>query len=257
MLLAIDAGNTNIVFAVYDGRERRGLWRISTDHRRTADEYAVWLMQLMALEKLRRIDVTAAILTSVVPDVTFHLKRLVERHFSCSPMVVGDPEIDLAIEVRIDNPREAGADRIVNSIGARRVYAPPLIVIDIGTATTFDIVDREGHFAGGIIAPGPHSSLAALNQVAAKLPKVDIVQPGRVIGKGTVEAMQSGMFWGYVGLIEGLVERIAKEFGEPMTVIGTGGLCALFSQASDAFDHLDDDLTIVGLLDIYERNQRR
>lgn len=255
MLLAIDAGNTNIVFAVYDGQKQRGAWRIATDGRRTADEYAVWLIQLMALVKLRPIDITSAILASVVPEASFNLIRLCKVHFNCAPLVVGQPDLDLGIEARIDVPAEAGADRLVNAIGARLKYTPPLIVIDIGTATTFDIVDAEGHFAGGVIAPGPASSLTALHQVAAKLPKVDIVRPARVVGKGTVGAMQSGMFWGYVGLIEGIVDRIKVELDIPVTVIGTGGLCALFAKASDVFDHLDDDLTLLGLREIYRRNR--
>jgi type III pantothenate kinase len=256
MLLAIDAGNTNIVFAVYDGDRRKGSWRISTDHNRTADEYAVWLIQLMAMARLKPRDVTDAILGSVVPAATFHLLRLCQQHFHCKPMVVGDQGLDLGVKALIDSPKEVGADRLLNSVAAHAAYPSPLVVVDFGTATNFDIVDADGNFAGGVIAPGINLSMEALHRAAAKLPKVEVARPERVIGKHTIGAMQSGIFWGYVGLIEGLLARIEAEFGSPMTVIATGGLAPLFSAAIPAIAHVDDDLTLRGLLLVFKRNQR-
>lgn len=193
MLLAIDAGNTNIVFAVLDGDgTSRGQWRISTDTRRTSDEYAVWLIQLMALRGLNPRDVTAAILASVVPGATDHLVRLCAEHFGGPPFEVQSDDPRLGIEVLLANPKEAGADRIVNAISARARYKTPVVVVDIGTATNFDVVDRDGNFRGGIIAPGPQPSVDALQRIAAKLPRVEIERPASVIGNGTIPAMQSG-----------------------------------------------------------------
>ncbi|MFM2043696.1 MAG: hypothetical protein RLY86_2272 [Pseudomonadota bacterium] len=259
MLLAIDAGNTNVVFAVFDGTEKRGQWRISTDGRRTADEYAVWLVSLMAMKRLVPADIDSAILSSVVPSQTPALIKLCEEHFGATPMRVGDPAVKLGLEVKIDNPKEAGADRLVNAVSAVALYPPPLVVIDIGTGTTFDVVDADGNFAGGVIAPGPVLSLDALHRVAAQLPKVDIVKPARAIGRGTIGAMQSGMFWGYTGMIEGILKRIRDELsptGAPkVTVIGTGGLVRLFAEETDLVDHIDGELTLRGLLLIHTRNR--
>lgn len=261
MLLAIDAGNTNVVFAVYDGDQRRGQWRISTDSRRTADEYAVWLVSLMAMKGLERGDIDAAILSSVVPAATYDLIRLCREHFGADPMRVGDPGVDLGIEVRIDNPKEAGADRLLNSLSAVATYGPPLIVVDIGTGTTFDVVDADGAFCGGAIAPGPSLALDALHRVAAQLPKVEILRPEGVIGRGTVAAMQSGMFWGYAGLIEGLLTRISRELSPtgdpPVTVIATGGPSRVFAQATPMIHHVDNELTMRGLLLVHQRNKGR
>lgn len=261
MLLAIDAGNTNVVFAVFDGAEKRAHWRISTDSRRTADEYAVWLISLMGMKGLSPADITDAILSSVVPSQTYALTKLAEEHFGCEPMRVGAPHVDLGIRIKLDNPREAGADRVVNAVSAVAAYPTPLIVIDIGTGTTFDVVDAAGDFLGGVIAPGPALSLDALHKVAAQLPKVDIVRPATAIGRGTVGAMQSGMFWGYTGLIEGILKRIIAELSPdgqtPVTVIGTGGLVRLFAEGSDLIHHIDGDLTLRGLRLIHERNSPR
>jgi len=255
MLLAIDAGNTNIVFALYDGDHQRGVWRCATDCKRTADEYAVWLTQLMALKGVTPDDVTAAILASVVPGATFNLKRLCLDHFGCQPMEVGAPGVTLGAASRINRPWEVGADRLVNAVAAAAYYTAPLIVIDFGTATTFDVVDPDGNYCGGAIAPGINLSLEALHMAAAKLPRVDIIQPGQVIGHDTVSCMQSGVFWGYIGLIEGLVARIKAEFGQPMAVIATGGLAALFAQATPVIEQIDTELTLRGLLLIYQRNR--
>lgn len=255
MLLAIDSGNTNIVFAVYDGDKVRGEWRSSTDTDRTADEFGVWLMQLMTIEGLGQRDINAAIIASVVPAMVFSLKTLCRRYFRCEPLVVGDEGVNLGLDVRLDRPEEVGADRLVNAVAAHERYPGPLIVIDFGTATTFDVIDREGNYCGGAIAPGINLSLEALHMAAAKLPRVAIGRPRTVIGKATVPAMQSGVFWGYVGLIEGLVSRIKAETGEAMTVVATGGLAPLFAEATDAIQHLDSDLTLRGLLEIHRRNK--
>ncbi len=258
MLLAIDAGNTNVVFAVFDGDEKRGQWRISTDSRRTADEYAVWLFSLMAVKGLKPTDIHAAVLSSVVPAATFDLTRLCATHFQCEPMRVGDPGVELGIKVLLDNPKEAGADRLVNSIAAAHSYPPPLVIVDIGTGTTFDVVDKDGNFVGGAIAPGPNLALDALHKVAAQLPKVEIVRPPQVVGKGTVGAMQSGMFWGYTSMIEGLITRISAELSPtgdpPVTVIATGGLARTFAEATPMIHHVDNELTMRGLLSVYKRN---
>ncbi|MDR3518249.1 MAG: type III pantothenate kinase [Azospirillaceae bacterium] len=255
MLLVIDAGNTNVVFAVYDGETARGQWRCATDPRKTGDEYAVWLLQLMAMVNLGARDIGDTIIASVVPDVTFNLKRLCKDHFHNPPLIVGDPGVELGIEVRMDRPQEVGADRLVNAVATVASYSVPAIVIDFGTATTFDVIDASGAYCGGAIAPGIHRSLEALEAAAAKLPRVDIRQPDRVIGKNTVAAMQSGVFWGYIGLIEGLVTRIEQEAQASMTVIGTGGLAVLFARATNRIHHIDGDLTLRGLRLIHQRNK--
>jgi type III pantothenate kinase len=254
MLLAIDSGNTNIVFAVYDGEKVRGEWRSSTRSDRTADEYGVWLSQLMSLEGLKREDIDAAILATVVPANVFTLKTLCRRYFGIEPLVVGEPGVNLGLDIRMDRPEEVGADRLVNAVAAHAMYKGPLIIIDFGTATTFDVVDAEGNYLGGCICPGINLSLEALHMAAAQLPRVAIGRPAQVIGKATVPAMKSGIYWGYMGLIEGLVHRISEEFGGPMTVVATGGLAPLFSEATDAIHHLDQDLTLRGLLEIHLRN---
>ncbi|MDY0883021.1 type III pantothenate kinase [Dongia soli] len=256
MLLAVDCGNTNIVFALYDGETQRGAWRISTDHRRTADEYGVWLTQLMELQGLAPEAVTGAIIASVVPDVIFELKTLIRHYFSCDPLLIGQNGIKLTIPVRLDRPEEVGADRLVNAVAAHHLYTGPLIVIDFGTATTFDVVDADGGYIGGVICPGINLSLEALYMAASKLPGIAITRPQHVIGRSTVPAMQSGIFWGYIGLIEGLVWRIRDEFGTPMKVIGTGGLAPLFKEATSAIEILDGDLTLRGLAMIYAANSK-
>jgi type III pantothenate kinase len=255
MLLAIDAGNTNFVFAVFDGETLRGAWRASTDTKRTADEYAVWLTQLMGLKGLAPADIDACIIASVVPEAVFNLMELARRYFNAKPLVIGEREVALGIGIKLPHPEEVGADRLVNAVAAKEVLTPPFIVIDCGTATTFDIVDTAGDYAGGVIAPGINLSLQALYLAAAKLPRVAIRRPERVIGTGTVTAMQSGIFWGYVGLIEGLIARIRSEYGAPMAVLATGGLAPLFAGATGIIDHVDTELTLTGLRLIHARNQ--
>ena len=254
MLLAIDVGNTNTKFAVYDGQDWRGQWRSSTDAKRTADDYAPWLAQLLAFQNLTLNDLTACVISTVVPQALFNLRNLARRYVGVEPLVIGEPGTHLAIPLRIDNPREAGADRLVNAIGAYIVYGGPAVIIDSGTATTFDVIGDDGGFEGGVISPGINLSLQALHDAAARLPRVEIRDPGVVVGKNTVAAMQSGIFWGYVELIDGLIGRIRAEYGKPMKIIATGGVASLFEGASRAIDIFDQDLTSRGLLEIYRRN---
>jgi type III pantothenate kinase len=253
MLLAIEQGNTNTLFAVHDGSEWVAQWRTATHANRTADEYAVWLSQLLAMRGLSIGQLDGCIISSVVPQSIFNLRNLSRRYLSVEPLVIGD-NVDLGMTARITKPSEAGADRLVNAIGAHLVYPGDLIVIDSGTATTFDVVAADGAFEGGVIAPGINLSLQALHEAAAMLPRIAIQKPERVIGKDTVSNMQSGVFWGYVALIEGLVARIKAEWGGPMTVIGTGGVASLFEGATNSIDRFDPDLTIRGLLEIWRRN---
>lgn len=254
MLLTIDAGNTNIVFAVFDGEEVKGEWRSSTAADRTADEYGVWLTLLLGTAKLTPADIDAAIIASVVPANVFTLKTLCRRYFDCEPRVVGEAGTKLGLKVKLDRPEEVGADRLVNAVAAHARYPGPLIVIDFGTATTFDVVAANGDYLGGAIAPGINLSLEALHMAAAKLPRIAVGRPKTVVGKSTVPAMKSGVYWGYVGLIEGLVRRISEEVGLEMTVVATGGLAPLFMEATDVIHHLDQDLTLRGLLEIHRRN---
>lgn len=253
MLLAIEQGNTNTLFAVHDGRDWLAQWRTATHANRTADEYAVWLSQLLAMRGLSIGQLDGCIISSVVPQSIFNLKNLSRRYLSVEPLVIGD-NVELGMTARITKPSEAGADRLVNAIGAHLVYPGDLIIIDSGTATTFDVVAADGAFEGGLIAPGINLSLQALHEAAAMLPRIAIQKPDRVIGKDTVSNMQSGVFWGYVALIEGLVARIKTEWGKPMTVIGTGGVASLFEGATESIDRFDPDLTIRGLLEIWRRN---
>ena len=253
MLLAIDEGNTNTVFAVHDGAHWIAQWRAATDMTRTADEYAVWLSQLLQMAGLALGALDACIISTVVPQSLFNLRNLSRRYLKVEPMVIGE-NVDLGIEVRIQKPSEAGADRLVNAIGAHITFPGPLLVIDSGTATTFDVVGPDGGFEGGAIAPGIYLSMQALHNAAARLPRIAIQKPQNVVGTDTVSAMQSGVFWGYISLIEGLVRRMKAEYGAPMTVVGTGGVASLFENATEVIDKWDHDLTIKGLLEIHRRN---
>lgn len=254
MLLTIDSGNTNIVFAVFDDEQVKGEWRSSTAADRTADEYGVWLTLLLGTAALKPADIKAAIIATVVPANVFTLKTLCRRYFGCEPLVVGEPGVNLGLTIQLDRPEEVGADRLVNAVAAHARYRGPLIVIDFGTATTFDVVAANGDYLGGAIAPGINLSLEALHMAAAKLPRIAVGRPKSVVGKSTVPAMKSGVYWGYVGLIEGLVRRISEEVGTAMTVVATGGLAPLFMEATDVIHHLDQDLTLRGLLEIHRRN---
>ena len=256
MLLAIEQGNTNTMFAVHDGASWIAQWRSATESTRTADEYAVWLSQLLEMNGLSLKLLTGCIISSVVPQSIFNLRNLARRYLHVEPLVIGE-NVDLGIPVRIDKPSEAGADRLVNAVGAHAIYPGALIVIDSGTATTFDIISADGGFEGGVIAPGINLSMEALHSAAAKLPRVAIQKPQRVVGTDTVGAMQSGVFWGYIGLIEGLISRIKAERSEKLTVVATGGVASLFHGATLSIDHFDPDLTIRGMLEIWRRNAKK
>lgn len=255
MLLAVDVGNTNVVFAVFEGRDIRARWRIATDPRRTADEYAVWLMQLMAIEGIERADVGRVIISTVVPRAQHNLEVLAEKYFGSRPMIAGEGAAAWGIEIDVDEPGSLGADRAVNVIAAHAAHSGDLIVVDFGTATTFDVVNSSGAYKGGIIAPGINLSLEALVSNTAKLPRVAIEPPrsASVIGRNTEEQMLIGAFWGYVALIEGLIARLRAEIGRPAKVVATGGLAILFQEHTRIFDAVDADLTLNGLVILAER----
>ncbi|MCG7629470.1 type III pantothenate kinase [Epibacterium sp. MM17-32] len=254
MLLAVDCGNTNTVFALWDGDQMIGHWRTSTEWQRTADQYYVWLSTLMNLQGIKA-QITDMIISSTVPRVVFNLRVLSDRYFKTRPLVVGKPECALPVDVRVDEGTTVGPDRLVNTVAGYHKYGGDLIVVDFGTATTFDVVAVDGAYVGGVIAPGVNLSLEALHHAAAALPHVDISKPQNVIGTNTVACMQSGVFWGYVGLVREICDRIKTESGVPMTVISTGGLAPLFQQTADLFDAYEDDLTMQGLRRIHEHNK--
>ena len=255
LLLVVDAGNTNIVFALFDGPTLLNQWRTSTDIKRTADEYGVWLTQLIALDGIKPNDINAAILATVVPHTVFPLTHLCERYFKCAPLII-DNGNSVGINVEVTNPREVGADRLVNAVAAHAKFSGRLIVIDFGTATTFDVIRDDGAYVGGVIAPGVNLSIEALDRAAARLPRITVAKPPSVIGSGTVTAMQSGVYWGYISLIEGLVTRIKEEVGQSMRTISTGGLAPLFKNGTDLIDELESDLTLHGLRLVYDRRKR-
>lgn len=255
MLLAINANNTNTKFALYDGAQMLGDWRINTEPARTADQYIVWLSQLMGLAGINIKAITGTIIASVVPQTIFHLEMLCTKHLHTAPMILGKSALDFGIEILIDRPSEVGADRIANAVGAKILYGEATIVIDFGTATTFDIIDAKGNYCGGIIAPGINLSLQALHEATAKLPRIAIERPARAIGRDTLSAMQSGIYWGYVGLMEGLIARIRQEMPHAGKVVATGGLAPLFLGATPVLDHIEPEITMIGLREIYRRNK--
>jgi len=254
MFLAIDCGNTNTLFAVHDGEDWRAQWRTATHSTRTADEHAVWLSQIMGMNGLTFADITTCVISTVVPQALFNLRNLSRRYLGAEPLIIGEPGVKLGVQVRLPRPQEAGADRLVNALGARTKYDGALLLIDSGTATTFDVVSSDGAFEGGIIAPGVNLSMKALHEAAARLPRIEIRQPDKIIGKDTVSAMQSGVFWGYVELIDGLVRRTREEYPEHLTVVATGGVASLFEGATQSIDHFDSDMTIRGLLEVWRLN---
>ena len=254
MLLTVDVGNTNTVFAIHDGTEFLSDWRCETVHQRTADEYYVWLMKLIELQGLD-IEIDRVIISSVVPQVVFNIRVLSDRYFECRPIVVGKPECKLGVDVRVDEGTLVGADRFVNTVGAYDRFGGNLIVVDFGTATTFDVVDHDGAYIGGVISPGVNLSIKALHEAAAALPHIDVTQPDKVIGTNTVACMQTGVFWGYIGLIEGICAKIRAEHGTDMKIIGTGGLATLFERGTKLFDAIDNDLTLHGLVLIEAQNR--
>src|SRR5882757_2747001 len=256
MLLAIDAGNTNVVFALVEGGAIKARWRIATDPRRTADEYAVWLSQLLTLEGYDRAAVTSVIIATVVPRALHNLQTLARKYFGGEPLIAGEPPVEWGIQLDVEEPHAVGADRASNIIAAHALHPGDLIVIDFGTATTFDLADYSGAYKGGIIAPGINLSLDALVTAAAKLPRIAIEAPHgnlSVIGRDTVSQMHIGIYWGYVAMIEGLVARMKAEVGRPVKVIATGGLATLFELRSSVCYGTEPDLTIEGLAMWWDR----
>lgn len=253
MLLVIDAGNTNIVFAVHDGTDWRGVWRLATSAQRTSDEYGVWLEALLTRAGITPRQVKRAVIGTVVPAALYHLRRLCREWFDAEPLVAR-ASLDWGFEIKIDNPDEVGADRLLNALAAHKNYTGPLVVVDFGTATTFDLVDGKGAYLGGVISPGINLSIEALHQAAARLPRIGIGRPQTVIGRSTIPAMRSGIYWGYVGLIEGLLARIEGEYGAPLKAIATGGLAPLFAEGTTKFTAIDSDLTLDGLRLLSLRN---
>ncbi len=254
MLLAIDCGNTNTVFSIWDGEKFLCTLRTSTEHQRTADQYFVWLSTLMQHHGLP-LDINAVVISSTVPRVVWNLRVFSDRYFNCRPLVVGKPDCLLPCDVRVDAGTQVGPDRLVNTVAGFERHGGDLIIVDFGTATTFDVVDTDGAYIGGVIAPGVNLSLQALHQAAAALPHVDISKPQAVIGTNTVACMQSGVFWGYVGLVREICSRIKAEHETEMKIISTGGLAPLFQQAETLFDAFEDDLTMHGLTVIHQYNK--
>ncbi|SCZ63515.1 type III pantothenate kinase [Epibacterium ulvae] len=255
MLLAVDCGNTNTVFSLWDGTSFLGMWRTATDWRRTADQYFVWLDTLIKQQKIVA-EITDMIISSTVPRVVFNLRVLADRYFNTRPIVVGKPDCALPIDVRVDEGTIVGPDRLVNTVAGHDKHGGDLIIVDFGTATTFDVVGSDGAYVGGVISPGVNLSLEALHQAAAALPHVDISRPSSVVGTNTVDCMQSGVFWGYVGLVREVCARIKAERGVPMKVISTGGLAPLFQQSADLFDAFEEELTMHGLQIIHDYNKK-
>lgn len=256
MLLAIDCGNTNTVFSIWNGKDFVATWRTATEHQRTADQYFVWLSTLMQMQGLD-LTITDVIISSTVPRVVFNLRVLADRYFNTRPLVVGKPDCLLPVAVRVDQGTAVGPDRLVNTVAGYSLYGGDLIVVDFGTATTFDVVAEDGAYVGGVIAPGVNLSLEALHHAAAALPHVDISRPQAVVGTNTVACMQSGVFWGYIGLVREICSRIRNERDCPMQVIATGGLAPLFQQSADLFDQFEDDLTMHGLTVIHAHNRKQ
>jgi type III pantothenate kinase len=255
MLLVVNSNNTNTVFGAFEGQDKRASWRISTDPKRTADEYAVWLTHLMALQGFALNQIDGVVVSNVVPQAMFNLRDFCRRYAKADPVIVGEKGVKYGIEIKIDRPEEAGSDRIANAVGASTRYKMPGVVVDLGTATNFDVLDAGGNYCGGAISPGINLALDALSAGAAKLPKIEIRRPTKVIGTNTVVAMQSGIFWGYIGLIEGIGKRIADELGVAPTFIGTGGLISIVAEHTPLIQHVDPDLTLKGLVDIHALNR--
>ena len=254
MLLAIDCGNTNTIFSIWDGNEFISTWRTATDHQRTADQYFVWLSSLMSLQNIKA-DISDVVISSTVPRVVFNLRVLSDRYFNTRPIVVGKPDCKVPIDVRVDAGTAVGPDRIVNSVAGYDLFGGNLIIVDFGTATTFDVVDKDGAYVGGVIAPGVNLSLQALHQMAAALPHVDIARPKEVIGTNTVACMQSGVFWGYIGLVKEICRKIIEEKQEVMKIIATGGLAPLLQSSDQLFEAVEDNLTMHGLRLIFDCNK--
>ena len=254
MLLVFDIGNTNIVLGVYDNETLTHHWRISTDKQKTGDEYGILLHNLFAYRGLSLADISDIVISSVVPPLVVPLVRMCKRYFEVEPLVVG-PGVKTGVSIKYENPREVGADRIVNAIAAYDRYGGPVIVVDFGTATTFCVINQNGDYLGGAIAPGIGISTEALFQRAAKLPRIELVKPKNVICRNTVSSMQSGIIYGFVGQVDGIVKRIKEELGTDAKVVATGGLANLIAEESRTIDTVDTFLTLDGLRLIYELNR--
>lgn len=254
MILVVDVGNTNIVLGLYEGKKLLHNWRISTNRSATPDEYGLTLYNLFAHKGLRLEAVEGVIISSVVPPLMFALENMCKKYMKKDPLVVG-PGIKTGLSIRYENPREVGADRIVNAVAALELYGPPLIIVDFGTATTFCYVDEQAQYLGGAIAPGIGISTEALYQRAAKLPRIELIKPKSTVGRNTVTSMQAGIIFGYAGQVDGIVERIREEFGTNPTVVATGGLAELISEESRTIQIVNPLLTLQGLQMIYERNR--
>ncbi len=253
MLLVVDTGNTNTVMAVHDGDQWRGIWRISTNAQRTGDEYWVWLQTMLGSSGIKREQITGAVIGTVVPAALYDIRRLCRDWLDVEPLVAR-ASLDWGFEIKIDNPDEVGADRLLNTLAGHVRYGGPMVIIDFGTATTFDVMDRDGAYLGGVIAPGINLSIEALHRAAARLPRIGIGRPQSVIGRSTVPAMQSGIYWGYVAMVEGLVARIQSEYGGGLKVVATGGLASLLAEGTVVIETIDPDLTLDGLRLLAARN---
>ncbi len=257
MLLAIDAGNTNIVFAVIDGESLKASWRVHTESTRTADEYTALLVRLFEKDGLSFSQISDVMMSSVVPDANRHLNEFSEKNFSITPVIITNKTVSPYLEIDIDKPEEAGTDRLMNALAVCSHYQAPAVVVDFGTSTNFDVISKSGAFRGGILAPGVNLSASALHAAAAKLPRVDISKPEKAIGANTVEAMRSGLYWGYIGMIEGLLARIGDELGEKPFVIATGGLAGIYADGTEMIDVVDETLTLKGLIRLYALQKQK
>ncbi|RYG72678.1 type III pantothenate kinase [Lentibacillus lipolyticus] len=255
MLFVLDAGNTNTVLGVFDGDTLIHEWRIKTDRHKTEDEYAILMKSLLGHENIALSDISGIAISSVVPPIMFALEKMCTKYFHIEPMIISSASARQFLKMTYPNPQEIGADRIVNAVGAIEEYGAPLIIIDFGTATTYCCINSDGAYHGGLIAPGVQISLEALYQKASKLPKIEIQAPENVIGRSTVEAMESGVFYGYVAQVDGIVNRMKKEMGTTPSVIATGGLAPLIANKSETVDHADKHLTLKGLYKLYSSNQ--
>lgn len=254
MLLVLDIGNTNIVLGVYDNRELKHHWRMETDRHKTEDEYGMQVKALFDHANIAFSEVTGIIMSSVVPPIMFALERMCQKYFHQKPIVVG-PGVKTGLNIKYDNPKEVGADRIVNAVAGIEKYGSPLIIVDFGTATTYCYIDENAHYIGGAIAPGISISTEALFARASKLPRIELTDPEHIVGKNTISAMQSGIIFGYVGQVEGIVRRMQQQSKKKATVIATGGMANLIATKTEMIDHIEPYLTLQGLHMIYERNK--